>query len=552
LPPENDQPDFDALDDYLRRLHAGEKVDREAFMKDHPQLASAIRCLDALENLAPPGEAKKSGKPDTFVKRGSTLEEVAFIAVFPKTFGNYELLGELGRGGMGVVYKARQQDLDRVVALKMILASHLASPEIVRRFQAEAKASAKLRHSHIVQIHEVGQLQGQDFFTMEYIEGKSLAQRLAEGPIELSAAVRIVSLIARAGEYLHRQGVVHRDLKPSNVLLDADGNPYLTDFGLAKAFLENDSRRTATGVIAGTPSYMAPEQASGRNEDIGPAADIYSLGAILYELLTGQPPFAAENPLDVLLDVLSGDPLLPRRINPKIPRPLELICLKCLSKSPADRYESAEALADDLDRFARGEPPLVRPPSRSQRVWSWMRRQPALASRLVGLGLFWFVEWINFGLGVVDPKFHWASSAVIVVWMTASFACQQILERRPWSLPARFAWGTLDSLLLLVVLLFIADGAASPLIMGFPLVIVASGLWFRVRYVWFMTGLSLISYGILIADFYYRRPELSQLVSARFDRHVVFIVSLIVLALIVAYLVQRVRMLSSFYGQKLS
>ncbi len=452
---------------------------------------------------------------------------------------------------MGVVYKARQHELDRVVALKMILQRHLASPEVVRRFQSEAKAAAKLRHSHIVQIHEVGQLQGQDFFTMEYIEGQSLGQRLTCRTLDIPAAVRIVAAVARAVDYLHKQGVVHRDLKPSNILLDADGDPYLTDFGLAKVFLRADERQTATGVIAGTPSYMAPEQAAGRAEEIGPAADIYSLGAILYELLTGQPPFVADNPLDVLLDVLSGDPLLPRRINPKIPRPLELICLKCLRKSPGDRYLSAAALADELDRFARGEPPLVRPPSIGQRFWSWTRRQPALASRLIGLGLFWLVEWVNYGLGIVKTDFHLAVSIVIAVWMAASIACQQFLERRPWSLPARFAWGTLDSLLLLVVLLFIADGAASPLIVGYPLVIVASGLWFRVRYVWFMSALSLISYGILIVDFYSWRPNLHGPQTDGFDRHIIFIVSLMLLAVIVAYIVQRVRMLSSFYGHKL-
>jgi serine/threonine-protein kinase len=542
------QPDFDALDAYLQRIHAGEAVDRDAFLREHPELASAVKCLDALENLAQP-----KGEKTSLANKNSTLEEIVPAAAFPRAFGNYELIGELGRGGMGVVYKAKQQELDRVVALKMILQRHLASPEVVRRFQSEAKSAAKLRHSHIVQIHEVGQLHGQDFFTMEYIEGESLAQRLIGRRLDIPAAVQIVAAIARAVDYLHKQGIVHRDLKPSNILLDADGDPFLTDFGLAKVFLRTDDQQTATGVIAGTPSYMAPEQAAGHTEDVGPAADVYSLGAILYELLTGQPPFVADNPLDILLDMLSGDPLLPRRINPKIPRSLELICLKCLQKAPADRYASAAALADDLDRFARGEPPLVRPPRVDQRFWSWTRRQPALASRLIGLGLFWLVDMFNYGLGIggVTTAFHLKISVVIAVWMAASVACQQFLERRPWSLPARFTWGTLDSLLLLTVLLFIGDGAASPLILGFLLVIVASGLWFRVRYVWFMTVLSLISYGILIVDFYCWRPELHGPKTDGFDRHIIFIVSLMLLATIVAYMVQRVRMLSSFYGHKL-
>jgi serine/threonine-protein kinase len=545
--PTNDQPDFDALDTYLRRLHAGEAVDREAFLREHPELASAVKCLDALERLAPP-----AGEVTSSPQKSSTVEEIVPPSAFPRVFGSYELLGELGRGGMGVVYKARQQELDRVVALKMILQRHLASPEVVRRFQSEAKAAAKLRHSHIVQIHEVGQHHGQDFFTMEYIEGQSLAQRLTRRPMEIPAAVKIVAAIARAVDYLHKQGVVHRDLKPSNILLDADGDPYLTDFGLAKVF-HTDEQQTATGIIAGTPSYMAPEQAAGRAAEIGPATDVYSLGAILYELLTGQPPFVADNPLDVLLDVLSGDPLLPRRVNPKVPRPLELICLKCLQKSPAERYSSAAALAEDLDRFARGEPPLVRPPSVVQRFWGWTRRQPALASRVIGLGLFWLVDLFHYSMGIggVSTAFHVNISIVIAVWMVASVACQQFLERRPWSLPARFTWGALDSLLLLTVLLRIADGAASPLVVCYLLVIVASGLWFRVRYVWFMLMLSLISYGILIVDFYCWRPELHGPRTAGLDRHIIFVVSLILLAAIVAYIVQRVRMLSSFYGHKL-
>ena len=361
-------------------LQAGEKPDRDALVREHPELASALDCLDALEQLAPPAR-KKATRSDADSDTSPTLD----WAQLPRDFGPYELIREIGRGGMGVVYEARQKGLDRSVAVKMILAGHLASPELVRRFQAEAKAAARLRHSNIVHIHDVGQFHGQDFFAMEYIEGQSLAERIKQGPIDANAAVRLVATVARAVEHLHQQGIIHRDLKPSNILLDADGQPYVTDFGLAKVFT-GATDMTATGVIAGTPSYMAPEQASGRRAEISPATDVYSLGAILYELLTGAPPFHAESALDTLMAVLSGDPPMPRTLNPRIPRGLELICLKCLAKEPRDRYASAAALADELDRFARGEALAVRPPTLAQRFWSWTRRQPALASRLGGAG----------------------------------------------------------------------------------------------------------------------------------------------------------------------
>jgi serine/threonine-protein kinase len=543
---DNEEHSFQILSAYLAQLQAGERPDRGEVLREHPELASALECLEALEKLGPkPEDISPDGLPygKDFLPAAGEL---------PRAFGNYQLLSEIGRGGMGVVYKARQEDLDRVVAVKMILSSHLASAEQVRRFQAEARSAAKLRHSHIVPIHEVGQCNGQDYFTMEYIEGQSLAQSIAQGPIDVPTAVRIVSAIARAVDYLHRQGIVHRDLKPSNILLDAQGEPYLTDFGLAK-ILAPDAQLTATGVIAGTPAYMAPEQAAGRGREVGPGADVYSLGAILYELLTGVPPFLEENPLDTLLNVLSVDPMLPRRLNPKIPRELELICLTCLWKTPGERYASAEALADDLDRFARGEPIKVRPPHLGQRFLGWTRRQPALASRLGGLALFYVIDWINYLRVAIDADFHIKISIVLAVWVIGSIICQRLVESRRWSMAAPFIWGTLDSILFLIVLL-IGDGVASALIVGYVLLIVASGLWFRVRFVFYMAVLSLLSYGVLVADYYYIwRPWLDQkwhVPDLKFDRHVIFAVSLAISALIVAYLVQRVRILSSFYGQK--
>ncbi len=541
----DDQEALDLLDGYLARLQAGEAPDRNALLREHPELASALACLEALEGLAPPPESADTGHDDDTIDVPSAMGEL------PRPFGQYELLGEIGRGGMGVVYKARQKALDRTVAIKMILASHLASAEHVRRFHTEAKAAARLQHSNIVHIHEVGQLHGHYYFAMEYIEGESLAQRIARGAVDVDLAVRLLAAVARAVDHLHAENIIHRDLKPSNILLDADDHPYVTDFGLAKMF-EPGSETTATGVIAGTPSYMAPEQAAGHSAGTGPACDIYSLGAILYELLTGRPPFREENPLDTLMQVLSREPTLPRQLNARIPRGLELICLKCLAKSPGDRYPSAGALADDLEHFARGEALEVRPPRIGQRLWSWTRRRPALALRVWGLGLFFAVGTINHLAGLIDREFYVQASALLAVWALTSFICQHFLDSQRWSIPARFVWGILDSILLLAMLLFLADGAASPLVVGYSLLIVGSGLWFRVRFVSLMTFLSLVSYGILVVDFFYWRPwgEFQEHFDTNPDRHIIFAMALIVLGGTVAYLVHRVRTLSSFYGRQ--
>jgi serine/threonine protein kinase len=271
-----------------------------------------------------------------------------------REFGDYDLLAEIARGGMGVVYRARQKGLNRIVALKMILAGRLAGEDDLQRFLTEAEAAARLQHPNIVQVHEVGQVDGQYFFSMEFIEGPSLTQRLSHGPLPSKVAARYVRAIARAVHYAHLQGILHRDLKPSNILLDANDEPHVTDFGLAKK-LGGDSRRTRSGAVMGTPSYMAPEQAAGKVRELGPACDVYGLGAVLYELLTGRPPFQSDTPLDTLMHVLDREPVPPRLLNPKVDRDLETICLKCLEKDPRHRYGSAEALADDLERYINGE-----------------------------------------------------------------------------------------------------------------------------------------------------------------------------------------------------
>src|SRR6266571_5284820 len=304
----------------------------------------------------------------------------------PRTFGDYALLEEIARGGMGIVYRARQVSLDRIVAVKMLLFGPLSSPEFVKRFRAEASAAASLQHPNIVAIHEVGVHQGQQFFAMDYVEGQSLAKLLANGPLPARNAASYLKTIAEAIHYAHERGILHRDLKPSNVLIDANDQPRVTDFGLARR-LEGDSELTVTGQVLGSPNYMPPEQAAGKRGKISRRSDVYSLGAMLYHLLTGRPPFVGEALTDTLDQVVNSEPVSPRLLNPSVPRDLETICLKCLEKEPDERYATAQALADELGRFVNNEPIRARPVSLLEKGLRWCRRKPALASFIAATSL---------------------------------------------------------------------------------------------------------------------------------------------------------------------
>ncbi len=291
--------------------------------------------------------------------------------------GDYELLEEIARGGMGVVCKARQTSLNRLVAIKLIRGGQLASANDVRRFHAEARAVARLDHPGIVPIYDVGEYQGQPYFSMKLIEGGSLRDFLASPDHDLAAGVSLLVSVARAVQHAHEQGILHRDLKPGNILLDTQGQPHVADFGLAKSMPRAEGASTIeplteSGAVLGTPGYMAPEQAAGQQQLTG-AVDVYSLGAILYELLTGQPPFRGTNLLETLQKVQSCEPEPPRRLNPAVPRDLETICLKCLEKEPGRRYPSAAVLADDLERWLRGD--SIQRPSLGGSVRRWWRRQ---------------------------------------------------------------------------------------------------------------------------------------------------------------------------------
>jgi serine/threonine-protein kinase len=314
----------------------------------------------------------------------------------PPVVPGYEILGELGRGGMGVVYKASQTGLDRVVALKMVLTGGLASGAELTRFRTEARAVAQLHHPNIVQIYEVGERDGCPYFSLEYLDGGSLAAQIVEAPLPATRAAHVVRALAEAMECAHRAGIVHRDLKPGNVLLAGDGTPKITDFGLAKR-IEANSGQTRTGAVLGTPSYMAPEQAEGKTHDIGPAADIYALGAVLYDLVTGRPPFKGESVLDTLEQVRRVEPVPPSRLQATLPRDLDTICLKCLQKEIHKRYATAGALAEDLRRFLEGEPIAARPTSAWERGYKWTRRHPASAALIAVSAL----ALVGFGVGGV-------------------------------------------------------------------------------------------------------------------------------------------------------
>jgi hypothetical protein len=336
----------------------------------------------------------------------------------------YEVLGELGRGGMGVVYKACQLAAGRLVALNLHLGGSLASATELARFRGEAEAAAALDHPCIVPVYEVDTLAGQPFFSMKLVEGGSLAGRMAELRGDRRAAVALLARVARAVHFAHQHGVIHRDLKPGNILLDADGTPMVADFGLARKGT-GDARLTQTGAVLGTPAYMAPEQARGE-KGLTTAADTYSLGAILYELLTGRPPFQAATALDTVLQVLERDPEPPRHLDPTIDRDLEAICLKCLRKQPGERYPSAEALADDLERWLRGEPTTARPPSAWQLARLWWRRNFAAAGWTAAIGL---------GVSLVMSSVTWCS-IILPSLHRLAFAYDRLPGvRRPWLVP---------------------------------------------------------------------------------------------------------------------
>ena len=559
-----------AIAEYLEAESQGAPPDRGEFLQRHKavsgELAEFFVNHDRMRQWAAPLTGERSaavGEPQDV-----TLDADASVAVASTTlqmvsslprygsFGDYELLQELGRGGMGVVFKAIHTRLARVVALKMVVAGHLAGPEELERFRLEAQAAAGLSHPGIVPLFEAGECRGLPYFSMGLVEGMSLADRIQKGPIPPLEAVRLLRKIVDAVAYAHSRGVIHRDLKPANILLafppnsmppDADADaldacqPQITDFGLAKRSGVS-ANLTTTGQILGTPSYMPPEQASGKMHEVGEAADIYALGAILYAMLSGRPPFVADNPVEVLLAVLERDPPRLRELQPGVPAELEAICLKCLEKRPEERYRSSSALAEDLDRFLRHEPPQARSATPWQLVRRWVRRRPVLAWHWIGMAIvLLLVQFVFIARPGKDIVYHLGICGTLALWMAACAGLQRLLERRPWRDLAHYLWSAADALFLTALLAQIV-APLGLLVSGYHLLVCASGLFFRTRLVVVTTILAAASSLILFLI----RPELSE----PWHYALLFEAVLGITGLAVGYQVWRMEILREYYDER--
>jgi serine/threonine-protein kinase len=476
--------DPDLLDRYVQAIQGGDTNEEQRLRAACPALAAWTACLRGLDDLA-----------------SSVAADAAPVAVTEpitgRRLGPFIVGDELGRGGMGVVYRARHEGLGRDVALKLLAAGVYATAEQRRRFIAEARLAARVRHPGIVAIHDAGELDGQLYFAMDLVAGDDLAARLRAGPLPPRVAATVIAAVARAVQHLHDAGILHRDLKPSNVLLDTAGVPHLADFGLARDASTEDAP-TATGTVLGTPEYMAPEQAAGRVRGLDARTDVYGLGAVLYALLTGRPPFGGDSRVLVVMNVLEREPVPPRRLNPQVPGPLQKICLRCLEKDRARRYTAAAAVADDLEAWLRGDriaPPGGGPLHRLGRI---LRRYPAAGFRLASiLGTLAVVGARMLG----DPttiSFYRPVAVGLGLWAACSVACEWLGIRRLSLRQTGTAFVVTDAAFV-TALLAIVGGAESPFVAAHPVLVSAAGLWLDRRLVRIAAAASLTGYAILLA-----------------------------------------------------
>jgi serine/threonine-protein kinase len=486
--PDRDSRLAGLLEDLTDARRRGEPASPESAARGDPDLADELRALWAAAQLA-----EELARPDPMSDETAAWPSPVTPAPVPPScerIGRCELIEELGRGGMGIVYLARDTDLGRVVALKRLLLGASATSRDIARFRGEAESAARLDHPNIVPIHAVDSDASGPYFLMRYVEGTTLARRLSAGPLPPREAVLLLSPVARAIGYAHSRGVLHRDLKPSNILIDTEGRPYVVDFGLAKR-LDTAENLTGSDAVLGTPSYIPPEQASPSRGPVGPASDVYGLGAVLYHALTGRPPFQAASASDTLLQALEVDPVPPRALNPGVDNDLEMITLKCLQKRPELRYPSADALADDLDAYLAGEPVSARSAS-LKALTDRLMGETHHASVLEDWGLLWIYHsialvvffalagWLQWS-GVAS---RWPYVLLFTVGLGAWAACFWELRRRMG--PIRFverqiahvwAAGMVGINLILIVEALLA----LPVLTLAPLLAVHAGMLFLVK-----------------------------------------------------------------------
>jgi tRNA A-37 threonylcarbamoyl transferase component Bud32 len=547
---------------YLESLGADRPLDRGAVLSAHPDLAVELSLFFAgydavtlwFQPLAEVARARDAAETVADRRDGDGPSLPSRVSV-----GRYELQDVLGGGGQGVVYEAIQRGaVERTVAVKTLRAEGLAAGRDVAKFLQEMRLMTELDHPGLVSILDSGIEDGRPFLVMPLMVGESLADRLKDGGLpDPETAAGWMAEIARAVQYLHEKNMIHRDLKPSNILFDAQGQPRVADFGLVRLVEQaGGTVQVSAVVVEGTASYMAPEQAAGRIKDVGPQTDVYGMGAILYEILTRRPPFRSDSFMKTLARVLEGEPESPRHLRPEVPVELEAICLKCLAKDPADRYDSAGQVADELDRFRRGLPlELTHPPGMLARLGRWARREPGLATRLTVVGVCTAVigvNWLSAVAGLYQPRtlgwsigpiaggpvsLRWVNLSLLLAWGLSATGFQAALRRTKRMEALVRAWLSTD--ILFATLLLIIDGQPmTPLTAFYPVLIAASALWSRTRVVAFTTMLAMIAYVVLIAEGWASGKP----IGPRYG-HLDFLAGLVLMGFIASYQARRVRAL---------
>lgn len=540
MPAEEDAPSVEeVIATYLQQIELGERPRPEDFLERFPVLRSELTEFFKLHEQMSGGERFETEEGGvSFPTFPSSQSESSLTSNPPKFLGDYEILEEIDRGGMGVVYKARHQTLNRIVALKLIRSGTLASEEEVERFLSEAEAAAALSHPNIVPIYDVGTVAGLVFYTMAFIEGASLSTLIEDKALEPLEAVRLIHTLCGAVDYAHRSGVYHRDLKPSNVLINEDGQPVIIDFGLAKMASRDDSL-TATGQILGTPAYMTPELASGKSKSQGPAADVYALGGILYFLCARQPAFSGPTPFDVLLQVLDKRPPRPSKFNKLVDKDVDYVCLKSLEKEPSRRYQTARGLGNDLEKMLTGEPINATQATLVERLRTWWQREPILVAHVMGIGLTICIVAIAYWARAEPNNLFYYRIILLLVWLSTSFFLQTWVDMAKWNHVAIFSWLAIDVFLYTTLIAFAAP-PRSMLLIGYPMMVVASALFYQRRFTVTKTALCIL--GFLILSWQFPKDDF-----VKPDFAAIFVSGLLVICLCMLSVINRVRGLSRFY-----